>query len=35
MKALPKKQYGAGLVKMLLGDTGWNDDDLQRLKMVK
>ncbi len=31
----PKKQYGAGLLKMLLKDTGWNDADLRRLKMIK
>ena len=31
----PKKRYGPGLVKMLLRDTQWNDDDLRRLKMIR
>lgn len=31
----PKKQYGIGLIKMLLRDTGWDDNDLRRLKMIK
>lgn len=31
----PRKQYGPGLIKMLLRDTGWGDGDLRRLKMIK
>ena len=31
----PKKQYGPRLIKMLLRDTGWDDNDLRRLKMTR
>lgn len=31
----PKKTYGAKLLKGLIEDTGWNSDDLKRLKLIK
>ena len=31
----PGKQYGYKLIRRLLGDAGWNDADLRRLKMIK
>jgi predicted RNA binding protein YcfA (HicA-like mRNA interferase family) len=31
----PKKQYGVRLLKWLLTDTGWNEADLRRLRMIK
>jgi len=31
----PKKTYGPGLLKGLLIDIGWSDEDLKRLKLIK
>ena len=31
----PKKTYGPGLLKDLVRDIGWTDDDLIRLKLIK
>jgi predicted RNA binding protein YcfA (HicA-like mRNA interferase family) len=31
----PKKTYGAKLLKGLLDDIGWSEDDLRRLKLIK
>lgn len=31
----PGKSYGARLLHGLLGDIGWTDDDLKRLKLIK
>ena len=31
----PKKTYGAGLLKGLLADIGWTEEDLRRLKLIK
>ena len=31
----PKKTYQPKLLKMLLNQTGWNEDDLRRLKLIK
>jgi len=31
----PKKTFGPKLLKSLLDDTGWSDDDLRRLKVIK
>lgn len=31
----PQKTFGAGLLKGLLADAGWTEEDLQRLKLVK
>lgn len=31
----PKKTYGAKLLKGLLNDIGWSDEDLRRLKLIK
>jgi predicted RNA binding protein YcfA (HicA-like mRNA interferase family) len=31
----PRKTYGAGLLKALLDDIGWTEDDLKRLKVIK
>lgn len=31
----PKKNYGPGLLKSLLADIGWTDDDLKRLKICR
>ena len=31
----PQKTYGAKLLKALLNDIGWTDDDLRRLKLIK
>lgn len=31
----PKKTYRPKLLKDLLGKTGWTEDDLRRLKLVK
>ena len=31
----PKKTYGPSLLKALLTDIGWNENDLKRLKLAK
>ena len=31
----PKKSYGRDLLRDLLIDIGWNEEDLKRLKLVK
>lgn len=31
----PGKTYQPKLLKMLIGRTGWNEEDLQRLKLIK
>lgn len=31
----PKKTYGPKLLKGLLADIGWDEDDLKRLKLIK
>lgn len=31
----PNKTYGPGLLKALLADIGWDEDDLRRLRLVK
>ncbi len=31
----PHKTYGAKLLKGLLADIGWNEQDLKRLKLIK
>ncbi|MCH7695593.1 MAG: hypothetical protein IIB73_04760 [Proteobacteria bacterium] len=31
----PKKTYGAKLLKGLIIDIGWTEDDLRRLKLIK
>jgi predicted RNA binding protein YcfA (HicA-like mRNA interferase family) len=31
----PKKTYGPKLLKNLLSDTGWDESDLVRLKLIK
>lgn len=31
----PKKTYGAKLLKGLIADIGWSEDDLRRLKLIK
>ncbi len=31
----PKKTYGAKLLKGLIEDIGWTEEDLQRLKLIK
>jgi len=31
----PKKTYGPKLLKGLLEDIGWSEDDLKRLKLIK
>lgn len=31
----PKKTYGPALLKELLKDVGWSEDDLRRLKLIK
>lgn len=31
----PKKQYGPRLIRYLVRDIGWSDEDLRRLKMIK
>lgn len=31
----PQKTYGPKLLKGLLDDIGWNEDDLRRLKLVR
>lgn len=31
----PGKTYGAGLLKGLLRDIGWTEDDMRRLKLIK
>ena len=30
----PKKTYGAKMLKALLNDTGWSEDDMRRLKLL-
>ena len=29
------KTYGAGLLKALLEDTGWSEEDMRKLKLIK
>ncbi|HAF71332.1 TPA: addiction module toxin, HicA family [Candidatus Acetothermia bacterium] len=31
----PRKTYGPKLLKSLLADIGWSEDDLRRLRLVK
>lgn len=31
----PRKSYGPGLLKALLEDIGWTEQDLRRLKLIK
>ena len=31
----PKKSYGPKLLKRLLDDIGWDEEDLKRLKLIK
>ncbi len=31
----PKKTYGPRLLKSLLADTGWTENDMRRLKLIK
>ena len=31
----PKKTYGPGILKGILGDIGWSEKDLSRLKLIK
>jgi predicted RNA binding protein YcfA (HicA-like mRNA interferase family) len=31
----PQKTFGPKLLKALLSDIGWTDDDLRRLKLIK
>lgn len=31
----PKKTYGAKLLRNLLDDIGWSEDDMRRLKLIK
>lgn len=31
----PKKTYGEKLLKALLNDIGWTDDDARRLKLIR
>jgi len=31
----PNKTYGPNLLKALLADTGWTEDDMRRLKLIK
>jgi predicted RNA binding protein YcfA (HicA-like mRNA interferase family) len=31
----PKKTYGRNMLKDLLKDIGWNENDLKRLKLIK
>lgn len=31
----PKKQYGEQLIKALLSYTGWTENDLRKLKLIK
>ena len=31
----PKKTYGAKLLKGLLDDIGWSEEDMKRLKLIK
>jgi predicted RNA binding protein YcfA (HicA-like mRNA interferase family) len=31
----PKETFGPKLLKNLLADIGWNEDDLKRLKLIK
>ena len=31
----PKKSFGPNLLKGLLGDIGWSEDDMRRLKLIK
>lgn len=31
----PNKTYGANLLKALIGDIGWSERDLRRLKLIK
>lgn len=31
----PRKTYPPGLLKDLLNDIGWNENDLRRLKLIK
>jgi predicted RNA binding protein YcfA (HicA-like mRNA interferase family) len=31
----PRKTYGPGLLKGLIGDIGWDEDDLKRVRLIK
>jgi len=31
----PKKTYGAKMLQGLLGDIGWSESDLRKLKLIK
>jgi predicted RNA binding protein YcfA (HicA-like mRNA interferase family) len=31
----PSKTYGANLLKALLDDIGWTEDDMRRLKLIR
>jgi predicted RNA binding protein YcfA (HicA-like mRNA interferase family) len=31
----PKKTYGPGLLKALIDDIGWNENDLRRLGLIR
>lgn len=31
----PKKTYGPKLLRALLSDIGWNEEDLRRLKLIR
>jgi predicted RNA binding protein YcfA (HicA-like mRNA interferase family) len=31
----PRKSYGPKLLKAMIADLGWSDDDLRRLKLIK
>ncbi len=31
----PKSTYGAKMLKALINDIGWSEDDLKRLKLIK
>jgi predicted RNA binding protein YcfA (HicA-like mRNA interferase family) len=31
----PRKTYGPALLKGLIADIGWSEDDLRRLKLIK
>lgn len=31
----PQKTYGAKMLQGLLTDTGWSEDDMRRLKLIK
>ena len=31
----PRKTYGPGLLKGLIADIGWDEDDLKRVRLIK